>query len=401
MAGEGKNKIWIVTELFYPDETSTAFILTKIANALSESHDVNVICGPSSYSGDSLSVTSSGNYLDSRVVVHRVSDTKLDKNRLISRILRFFVITFKLTRSLKCKVQAGDDIFVVTNPAPILLTVSRIKKRKNCRLTLLVHDVFPENTIPAGIIKSSDSLFYRILKRIFDSAYKSADKLIVIGRDMKEVVCSKVGSDDSEKVEIIENWGETETITPEYEQHEKINIQYAGNLGRVQGLMNLLGYINDASNPNLSFSFWGDGAVRGEMERFVSDNNLTDVSFHGSYRREDQKKIINSCDLAIVTLADGMYGLGVPSKTYNILAAGKPILFIGDPESEIALLIKENAIGYVFASGDVACITEFFKSLSESDRMLLADMGKRAREIVERDFSESTIMKKYIDLFSK
>ena len=83
MASEGKNKIWIVTELFYPDETSTAFILTKIANALSESHDVNVICGPSSYSGDSLSVTSSGNYLDSRVVVHRVSDTKLDKNRLI------------------------------------------------------------------------------------------------------------------------------------------------------------------------------------------------------------------------------------------------------------------------------------------------------------------------------
>lgn len=75
----------------------------------------------------------------------------------------------------------------------------------------------------------------------------------------------------------------------------------------------------------------GDGALKDKLIKYVEEIGLTNkINFFGNYSREEQNKILNYTDIALVTLSKGMYGLGVPSKTYNILAAGKPILFIGD-----------------------------------------------------------------------
>lgn len=91
-------KLWIVTELFYPEETSTAFILTKIANALSDKFDVNVICGPESYCRAALEDNPSTKLsLDGRIKIHRVSNCNLNKDKIFTRLLRFLIIGFKLT----------------------------------------------------------------------------------------------------------------------------------------------------------------------------------------------------------------------------------------------------------------------------------------------------------------
>lgn len=391
-------KVWITTELFFPDENATAFIMTHIANALSEYNEVNVICGPSDYAKQPRHSTAE---LDSRVNVCRVSGVKLNKNNILSRVLRFLILTIKLSYALMKRVHKGDKILVVTNPATILLTVAWIKKLREAELYLLVHDVFPENTVPAGIIKSPNSLFYKILKTIFNWAYSAADKLIVLGRDMKDVIKEKIGGDRAEDIIIIENWGETVSIIPKnnVSHASEVRLQYAGNLGRVQGLMELLSCIYEADNPVLSYEFWGDGAVKKDIERYIQDNNLSGVSLKGAYARDEQDTILASCDIAIVTLADGMYGLGVPSKTYNILAAGKPILFIGDVRSEIALLIKENNIGYVFDKYDTKTLILFLKGLTTDCIPELKEKGKRARMLAEKSFSEEKIMAKYIELF--
>lgn len=391
-------KIWIITELFYPNETSTAFILTHIANALADSNEVNVLCGPVEYLKD---LDSSSISLDPRVKVHRVSGTQLNKNNILTRVLRFVLLTIRLSFAILQRVNKEERVLVVTNPAPILLTVAWIKKIKKTELFLLVHDVFPENTIPAGLFRSSESLSFRMLKSIFNKAYSSADKLIVLGRDMKDVIKSKVGEGRDKDIIIIENWGETDSVKPKQSElsESSIRLQYAGNLGRVQGLMELLDCIRQADNPSLSYQFWGDGAMRKHMTEYVRNNNMSKVTFGGAYGRNQQNSILTDCDLAIVTLADGMYGLGVPSKTYNILAAGKPILFIGDARSEIALLIKENNIGYVFEKQDTEALIKFFSSLTLARIHELNEKGKRARILAENSYSQEKIMAKYIELF--
>lgn len=398
---DSMKRLWIVTELFYPEETSTAYILTKIANHLAGTVDVNVICGPALYDGAGRQNV--GGELDKRVKVHRVSGTKLNKNGLFTRVLRFAVLTWKLTKSLRKNLRKGDEILVVTNPAPILLSAAAIRKRRGNKLYLLVHDVFPENTIPAGIIKSEKSFLYKLLKSCFDKAYAAADTLIVLGRDMKIVVEDKILAKGGKgNVVIVENWAELDKISPKRcMARGYVELQYAGNLGRVQGLMELLQCIKSSSNSFLHITFYGEGAVKAQMQNFVKEQEMANVSFKGSYKRDDQNEILNSCDLAVVTLADGMYGLGVPSKTYNILAAGKPILFIGDENSEVAMMLKEYGIGFVFGAHDTEGLVAFMDGLSPNSCSKLEIMGTKAREIAELYYSESAIMQKYIDLFGK
>ena len=88
-------------------------------------------------------------------------------------------------------------------------------------------------------------------------------------------------------------------------------------------------------------------------------------------------------DFALVTLQEGMYGLGVPSKTYNILASGRPILFFGPKDSEIDLLIREKGIGYCGWP-------------EKWDKVILAEMGKKARVLAETEYSESIILDKFL-----
>ena len=389
-------RLWIVTELFYPEETATAYILTKIANHLVGKMDVNVVCGPASYEGGARLCDRGG--VDERVRVHRVSKTRFGKNGLVSRVLRFVGMTWRLTRELKDNLREGDEVLVVTNPAPLLLAAAAVRRKRGNKLHLLVHDVFPENTIPAGIVKSENSLFYRLLKSRFDKAYSAADNLIVLGRDMKDVVCQKIGGDEG-KVVVIENWADLDNIAPEVRNDDgKVVLQYAGNLGRVQGMMELLKCVKGASNEELSMNFYGSGAVEETMIDYVKKEGMQNVSFHGAYLREEQNRILNSCDLAVITLAKGMYGLGVPSKTYNILAAGKPILYIGDPRSEVAQMIDEYGVGYVFASEDVDVIVGFLKGLSSNKKQELVLMGNKARELAESKYSEKVLLDRYLEV---
>lgn len=399
-----KRKLWIVTELFYPEETSTAYILTKIANKMIHNYDVHVICGPANYEKQKIDLNASG-YLCDLVIIKRVSGINLDKNNLLSRFFRFLFLSFRLSFELLKNVSKNDKVLIVTNPAPLLLLVAVLKRFCRFHFFVLVHDVFPENIIPAGIIRSSDTILYKLLKLAFDRAYSKADLLIVLGRDMKRIIEKKIAQfskTTNANIQIIENWSELNLIKnlPRRQAlhglpSNKIIIQYAGNLGRVQGLMNLLEIIGKVNNDSLFFSFWGDGVIKHDMEKYISDHDLNNIIFHGNFLRNQQNEVLNACDLAIITLADGMCGLGVPSKTYNIMAAGKPILYIGDKESEVGCLIGEYGFGYCYESTDNDGILAFLQKLSVADLSELQEKGLEARRIAEVSYAEDIILNKF------
>lgn len=395
-----KKRIIIISELFYPEENSTAYILTKIANKLAEKYQVIVICGPEFYQ---KSNNIKGGYINPEIIINRISLPGLNKDKLLSRSLRMILITVKLFCTL-CRIRKKNDIlFSVTNPAPLLLLLALLKRFVSNPYCLLVHDIFPENTIPAKILKPSD-WSYRVLKKIFDAAYRQASVLVVLGRDMKMLMKKKLKSyPHHTEIEIIENWAEVDLVYPNITKSEQleINLQYAGNLGRVQGLMSLLEIIKSVQNPYLKFSFWGKGAMKKKMETFVASNQLNNVSFYDSFKRNEQNDVLAQCDLAIVTLASGMCGLGVPSKTYNIMAAGKPILFLGDSDSEVSLMIEESNIGYSFSMDNKEDILNFFNNLTLEKQKELQVKGHQARVLAEKKFSENVILEKYLNVFDK
>ena len=222
---------------------------------------------------------------------------------------------------------------------------------------------------------------YGMFKRVFDKAYSRGDQLIAIGRDMAEVLEGKVArfqvsGSKCPKIIVIENWADIVGIKPQPFPEGKIVLQYAGNIGRVQGLDKVI----ERLTPDVEFHIYGTGS----MEESLKKMNHPQVLFHGPYFRSQQNEVLAACDIAVVTLQDGMYGLGVPSKTYNILASGRPVLFLGPKDSEIDLLVRVKGIGYC-------------EWPSAWNKQELAAMGVRAREVAEKEYSETTILNKFID----
>ena len=185
--------------------------------------------------------------------------------------------------------------------------------------------------------------------------------LVAITRKIKGMAKEAfVNAQRAKKDEFYTQIGDIERECSKYKAQfkDKIIFQYAGNMGRVQGLLDLLKIIGQINNDQLAFYFVGEGAVKEEMINYVNSFKISNVYFGNAYSRDEQISVLNQADCAFVSLAQGMYGLGVPSKTYNILAAGKPILYIGEENSEINLLVKENNIIYSFI-----CWVFYFKNI--------------------------------------
>lgn len=371
MAGNIK-KLWIVTELFPPDETSTSYIMGEIANAMTMKYNVGVICGPEIYDRRKALDERNKFKLHESIEIHRTEGTGLDKNTTKGKALSFILMSLRLMNLVRKYVKAGDKVLMVTNPAPLVLLMAMLRMRKDFELNILVHDVFPENTRPAELKLP----FYGLVKHLFDKSYGKADRLIALGRDMKAVLKAKVSKYNPDlHITVIENWADVENIQPRPFPTGKIVLEYAGNIGRVQGLDKVIERLPE----DVELHIYGTGA----MEDRLRAMNRGNVYFHGPYFRSQQTEVLASCDIALVTLQKGMYGLGVPSKTYNILASGRPILYLGPEGSEIDLLVKENGIGYC-------------RWPERWDRNILSEMGANSRKLAETEYSKETILNKFL-----
>jgi hypothetical protein len=391
----GGGKIWIVTELFYPEETAVAFIFTRIANYLSKNYKVCVICGPEFYDNSKKEFVDDV-HISNEIEIYRTKSLNLDKNSIFQRTIKIIILSLRMGVLMCRKISKGEIVILATNPAPLLLFVSLIKHYKKFQLHILVHDVFPENAISAKIINNNKFIAFKIVKYLFDRSYSCADHLIVIGRDMKEVISKKVNRFKKQPcISIVPNWSNPDkfSITNKVINENKIILQYSGNIGRVQGLIEILDAFRLSNNKSLYLNFRGTGALYSYIENFIKKYNLKNIYLSGSFSRNEESYILANCDIGIVSLSTGMFGLGVPSKSYHLLSAGKPILFIGEPETEISCLVLENNIGWSLDVRNQNEIVEFFNNLSSIDKDVLIKMGKNARLLAEKVYNEPIILK--------
>lgn len=393
-----KETLWIISELFPPEETSTGYIMGEIANAMTQKYEVKVICGPEVYDENKKQVHNGGLVLNNTIVINRVEAVQENKRNKLSRIKKFLVMSWRLYHVAKKKIKPGDKVLMVSNPFPLIVLMGYLRKSRMFNLSMLVHDIYPEGLFTDMKIPC---WAYRITLKVFNTAYSRADFLISLGRDMNEVLDVKCSNHKHKpRIVTIENWGDVDGIRPEKRvQDGNIKIQYAGNIGNAQGVDDFVDLLSQANNPIVQFGIWGTGSAEDRIKSRVHELNMDNmVKFNGPYSRREQKQVLNDSDISLVTLVKGMYGLGVPSKTYNILAAGKPLLYIGEKGTEIWRVVEDNGIGYCFEPGDKSGIVALLKSLSIDDLPLLKEMGTKARKMVERDYSKDVILKKFLEV---
>ena len=392
-------RYWIVSELFYPEEVSTGYVMTKIAEKINETESVGVICGPFGYQSRVLQAK---HELSESILVKRVNVPRFNKNILLLRILGFILLTSGIALKILIHVKRGDKLVLVTNPPTLLPVTALLKKLKRFRFFIIVHDVFPENAVAGGIIRKK-SILYKFFLSLFNWSYRLADHLIVVGSDMKELFNEKVGN--KKTINVITNWADHTEVYPidsssfsenyRPESKNKILIQFAGNIGRVQGLEQLFKILGEIKNQSWYLVLIGDGAQKEMLQKIVAEYGITNIQFLSSRPRYEQNNFLNACDIGLVTLSSGMFGLGVPSKVYNIFSAGKPVLYIGDRNAEISRYINEYDVGWAFSWHDKGEIKKFLENIGNHMRDEITNKGNNARELVIRAFTKQHILERY------
>lgn len=375
---------WIISELFYPDEVSTAKILTDIALKKSQENRVSVICGPAGYE---KSYETRREKFNNEIEIHRVSLPQLNKNKIYQRIIRLLFLTLKMTWTVILKVKKGDNVFLTTNPTFLVIPIAILKKIKGYTLEILVHDIFPENLVPARLIRKN-GLKYKFLSEVYNSSYQNVDRFIVLGEDMRQLMSNKIYP-RMNKIDIIPNWADSD-IQPiknfdisgylGCDVKDKIVFGFAGNLGRLQGISQLISLFISAKNNDIVLVIIGDGALRSVIEEKIEIEKLHNIYYLGPKPRDEQNLFLNACHIGVVTLVSGMRGLGVPSKTYNLMAAGKPIFYIGDDNSEIDNYVKIYECGWSFPWEKSEEILSVLRNISSKTISDIQQKGNRSYE---------------------
>jgi glycosyltransferase involved in cell wall biosynthesis len=177
----------------------------------------------------------------------------------------------------------------------------------------------------------------------------------------------------------------------------KFVVQYAGNMGRTHGLEVLIEAAS-ALRPrtDIHFLFSGSGAKRPWLENAAAGcPNITVLAAH--HPRESLNDLLNACDLSTISFGPGMSGVSVPSRMYDVLASGHPLLAMADSDSELAMMIAEERVGWSVPPGDLGAFIERVVYAADH-RDELREMGRRARAAAERTYSLTQIGEQYRDL---
>lgn len=384
-------KIYLVTEYYHPNQNTTGYLFHKLYLHLKKVYGSEL----------SLIVKEDKNNdvidLDSILI----KDSNLNKKNLVQRLFFELLISFRFFIQIIKNVKKQDLVFTGTTPIFLLIVMYLAKKIVGFKWVLLVHDVFPENLVAAKVLKKGNFI-YKILKKVFDVFYAAPEKLIVIGQDMKNLVDEKTHKKNSI---VIQNWIDQDDIKVESKQEneilKKLNwhnespiFQFFGNIGRVQGVDNIIEAIRLIEpSRRAKFLFMGDGAYVNQLNHAIETLNDPNIQYIGSIQQNEKSKGLNAGDIAIVTLAEGMLGLGVPSKAYFSMAADKPLLAIMDEESEVACMIKEYGLGWVVPPENPQILA---KQLLEIIDTFHSIELVSPRQVLINNFSESVAMKRIV-----
>ena len=393
-------KLYVVSEFVDEKTNSTGYFWFKIIKGLSEQlDDIKVI----SLDQSCQSAVCQNN----KVVYLPVKDTTSSvSGGFVGKLLGNIVLSFKFSLKIFRFVRNKDVVFSGTNPSILVLFIAVLRPLIRFRWVLLVNDVFPENLVPAKLL-SSESFIFKIIRYLFDCAYRRADRIIVIGRDMQKLVDKK--TDNMGRTRYIPNWVDLDDISvvskntyqpfSQTSFEDKVVFQFFGNMGVVQGLDILLAAIAKTNNTKAKFVFIGSGAGIDLVAEFMKTNPIQDVELHPPISFKDNNVGLNACDIAMVSLAPGMSGLAVPSKAYFSLAADKPIFVIGDLDAELDLLLEENeCIGWYCSSYSIGDIAKMLDDICDLD---LSKYRNKPRNVIKNNYSYDSAISQYIKILNE
>src|SRR5436309_2123106 len=392
-------RIWFINRFFYPDLSATAQILTELAEDLDARGEfVTVITGRTGYLGSGTSLPAWE--LHKGIEIRRIRCSNFGRRTRLGRVVDYF--SFYLAASWYAfQVQRQDILVVLTDPPMLSVLAAVVRVLKQCRAVCWLQDVFPDIAVQAEVLR--EGIISQTLRHLALWSLRRMDRVVVLGRCMERHVL-ELGL-PPERLIRIPNWADGALIRPldradnpfldEVKFRDRFVVMYSGNLGMVHESDTIIGMIRETrSLEHLRFCLVGDGYLKQRLADLARHEQWNHVILLPYQAKERLRYSLAAGDVHLVTLKANMAGLSVPSKIYGIMAAGRPVIFIGPPDSEVAHLVQEAACGFVIEPGDVRGAVQALLSYYR-DSAQLEEHGYAARVYFERHCDRSIATQRF------
>jgi colanic acid biosynthesis glycosyl transferase WcaI len=390
-------KIVVVSQHYPPDRSTTAAIMAAIAEHLASQAPVLVLSGsPGSASGEAAS--------PGRPVIVELRNRLPPKAALVRRAIAEMFFTIGVFAALLVRLRRGDVVLTVTAPFMLPYAVAVAAKLKCARSALIMHDLFPDVLVMAGVLKSS-SMVASLIRGANALMFRALDAVIIIGRDTEPLLLC-YGGVTRDKILFIPNWA---TLAPGLRPIDPDNPYRRLHAARFMvGLSGNMGFTHDPDvvfeaarrlrdDPEIHFllSGWGVGFER--LKQMQLSANLPNITLLERVPEQGLEQLLAAADIWLIPYRKNVAGVSVPSRFYNLLAIGRPVLLVSEANAEAALTVSEHSLGWVVEPGkpdELARIIRLASSASDPSA------AERAVAIARR-FSFAAAMAGYSELIRK
>ena len=399
------SRLWVVSELYAPDDAATAHLMTQIAEHAAKSQSVCVLCAQPTYTLRGKKAPTRENRNDVDVI--RCWSTTFSKDNLVLRVVNMATIVASFFLNMLFRFRRGDVVLVVTNPPPLPFATQVASWLRGAKTCLLIHDIYPDVLVPTGITKKG-SLLYRVVDFFTCWLFRGVHRIIAIGRDMKQRVIAK-SADFESKIEVIPNWcdesfqpvpREENRLLNELPFRDKFIVQYSGNIGRTHGLSVIAEaaeILQSKGNAEIHWMVCGWGGGKAAFEEQCKSLDLKNVSIHDPFPRERLAELIGVADVSLISFIPGMSGISVPSRMYNVLAAGCPIIGVTESDSELALTINDDKLGWVSIPNSAESLAKLVVSVYQ-DKDSLPEFRQRCKATANGKFNRERSLDAYVQI---
>jgi glycosyltransferase involved in cell wall biosynthesis len=268
---------------------------------------------------------------------------------------------------------------------------------------LLIYDLYPEALQAAGLAKPS-SLTARLIRRANAILFRRLDAIVTIGRDVEPLLLAYSGV-AREKIHFIPNWtllpADYRTVATDNRfragRQTQLVVGLSGNLGfthHPRTVFEAARLLRDNADIHFLLSGWGIGW--NELDELQAKEQLGNVTLLPPVPQHDLVDFLSAADVWVIPYRRNIAGVSIPSRLYNLLAIGRAIIVAAEPNTEAALVIGEEEIGWVVPPEEPAALAQAIARAAH-DRAGIADKGRRAAAVAAK-YSPQVALARYRDV---
>jgi glycosyltransferase involved in cell wall biosynthesis len=274
-------------------------------------------------------------------------------------------------------------VLTLTTPPLISLLGTLLKTLRGSRHFIWEMDLYPDIAVDLNVLKPR-SVVTRLIGAMADFSRKRADGIIALGDDMKARLVAR--GIPEHKILVAENWADGCEILPAPFEDGPLVVHYSGTFGLSHEEQTITEAMRRLRGDNrFRFVFAGGGARRERLEEFCRTEGIGTAEFRPYARRSELGRSLAEGHVGLVTQIPETVGAVVPSKTYGIMAAGRPVLYVGPQGATPAHVIESHGCGWRIEPGDSAGMVKLLERL-EQDRTLVREAGAQARRAFENHY---------------